>query len=188
MAEAYFSNQKFQSVNTLDPGEYEDCVFTDCQLSGTDLSGLVFDQCSWVRCDLSTATIKGTAFRDNSFESCKLMGLHFEDVNSFSLSFSFKDCLLQYASFFQLKIPATEFLECHLEEANMEEADLRRAVFQGCNLTNTGFDYANLEDADFRTAYHFRIHPDKCKLQGARFASNNLEGLLTHYKIKVEKI
>ncbi|HAD10829.1 MAG TPA: hypothetical protein DCF33_00170 [Saprospirales bacterium] len=187
MASAYFSNEKFQSINTLEPGEYEDCVFMDCPLTATDLSGLVFDQCRWLRCDLSTAIINGTAFRDNSFESCKLMGLHFEDANPFSLSFTFKDCLLQYASFFRLKIPGTAFLHCQMEEVNLEETDLRRAVFQDCNLLNAGFDYANLEETDFRTAHHFRIHPDRCKIQGARFAAGNLEGLLTHYKIKVEK-
>jgi uncharacterized protein YjbI with pentapeptide repeats len=186
MAGALFSNQTFQSQTALEPGEYEDCIFADCQLAGINLSSYVFDHCQWVRCDLSNVVVQETAFRNNSFDECKLLGIHFEDVNTFSLSLHFKDCILNYASFFQLKIPGTEFLGCKMEEVNLEEADLRRAVFRDCMLVNSSFSYANLEEADFRTALQFSINPEHCKLKGARFSRHNLEGLLVSCQIRIE--
>lgn len=186
MAYNFFTNQKFQSLTALTPGEYENCTFIDCQLPGADLSGFVLDHCQWIYCDLSMAIIKGTSIRENFFDGCKLLGIHFEDANPFSISFHFKVCILNYASFFQMKIPGTKFEGCQMAEVNLEEADLRRSGFRECHLLNASFDYARLEEADFRTAYDFRINPVRCKLQGALFSRNNLEGLLNQFGIRME--
>ncbi len=59
------------------------------------------------------------------------------------------------------------------------------AVFDACDLAGAIFINSNLENADFRTASNFIIDPTDNKIKNARFSPNNIEGLLTKFKIKL---
>jgi len=48
------------------------------------------------------------------------------------------------------------------------------------------FSRNNLSGVDFRTASNFAIDPEDNKMKGAKFSSENLEGLLKKYGIIVE--
>lgn len=190
MNKAYHADQSFQNQNfqetSLPLGEYENCNFTNCVFLNADLSGIIFSECSFVDCDLSMATIKGTAFRDTKFKNCKLLGLHFDDCNPFSLSFDFEGCILHFASFFRLKIPRTVFKNCKLEDVEFVETDLSNAVFIQSDLHRAIFEGTNLEGADLRSAFNFSIDPEKNRIQKGKYSSQNISGLLLQHKIIIE--
>lgn len=167
-------------------GEYENCTFTGCNFSNTDLSGYSFPECEFRDCDFSMAKLKDTVFRDVKFKNCKLLGLHFGDCNPFLLSFEFKGCLLNFSSFYRLKIKDTRFEDCKLEETEFVETDLTGAVFKNCDLRGAVFENAVLEQADFRTAFNFSIDPEMNRMNKAKFSAHNLGGLLNKYNIFIE--
>jgi uncharacterized protein YjbI with pentapeptide repeats len=94
--------------------------------------------------------------------------------------------LLNFSSFYQLKILNTKFNNCNLEEVDFTEAQISNAVFENCDLKNAVFDQTNLENSDFRTAFNFIIQPNQNKLKNAKFNRDSIEGLLTEFKITIE--
>jgi fluoroquinolone resistance protein len=189
MAKEYIEDQHFKNENysetPLQKGEYEACTFTNCNFLNSNLSEIIFSDCTFEHCDLSNAKVVGTAFREVKFRHCKLMGLHFDDCNTFSIEFDFEHCVLDFASFFKLKLKNTAFKDCKLEQVDFVETDLTGAVFKNCDLRLAVFDNSNLEGADFRTAFNFSIDPEKNRLKKAKFSTHNIVGLLEKYKIVV---
>jgi fluoroquinolone resistance protein len=94
--------------------------------------------------------------------------------------------MLQFASFFRLKIPRTVFKNCKLEDVEFVETDLNGASFYQCDLQGAVFEQTNLEGADLQTALHFSIDPEVNRIQKARFSTQNIAGLLQKYKIVIQ--
>ncbi len=184
------SDQLFEGIQYhetgLHCGEYDHCTFKDCIFSQVDLSYSIFTSCRFENCDLSNAKINGTAFRQVVFKECKMLGLRFDLCNTFLLSFAFDHCLLNFSSFYLLKIKNTQFRSCTLQEVDFSECDLTKSSFAESDLSGAIFDQTNLEQADFATAYHFNIIPENNKILKAKFSKQNIEGLLSHYKIIIE--
>lgn len=172
--------------NGLEKGRYENCVFKDCLLSGSDLSEVVFLECTFRNCDLSMAALKKTALRDVRFQDCKLMGLHFDDCHDFLFKTAFEGCLMNYATFCQFGLKGTVFSHCNLEEADFTAADLTAAEFDHCDLTGAIFEDTILNKADFRTATNYAMDPEKNRLAGAKFSTPGVLGLLVKYGIEVD--
>lgn len=179
-----YQNQTFQS-GELPFEEYDQCRFLNCVFLNVNLSGLHFNDCVFEDCDLSMATLKDTAFRDVKFKNCKLLGLRFDECNNFSLSFDFEGCMLQFSSFFRLKIPRTVFKDCKIEDVEFVETDLSNAAFYHCDLSRAVFENTILESADLQTAQNFSIDPDQNRIQKARFSTHNIAGLLHKYRIVI---
>ena len=93
-----FDRRDFRET-PLPKGEYENCVFRHCELSGAGLGGILFVECIFSGCNLSMADLKATVFRDVQFKDCKMLGLHFEDCDTFGRQFSFEGCTLNHVSF-----------------------------------------------------------------------------------------
>lgn len=113
------------------------------------------------------------------------MELRFETCNTLIFSVSFADCLLDYSSFYQLKLKKTPFLRCHLKEVDFTEADLSEVNFPNCNLMDALFDRTNLEKANFSTAQNYRIDPNTNNIKKAKFSLDGLPGLLATYNIEI---
>jgi uncharacterized protein YjbI with pentapeptide repeats len=173
--------------NRLPKGEYESCTFSNCDFSGSDLTDVQFLECEFVNCDLSLAKLTRTALRDVRFKDCKMLGLQFGTCNEFGLSFAFKGCKLQNASFYKTKIKKTVFESCDLDEADFSASDLSGSVFHECNLRSAMFEETNLEKADLRTACNYIINPEKNRIKKASFSLIGLPGLLFKYNIVIEQ-
>ena len=115
-----------------------------------------------------------------------MIGVKFNECDSFLLQMTFKDCQLNFSSFYQLKMQKTQFVNCNLEEADFTETNLSSCYFDSCNLKNTIFDRTNLEKANFITSINFSIDPEINRLKGAKFSKDNVVGLLQKYQIVVE--
>lgn len=188
----YFDNEMFTKIDFTNPktkiikGEYDNCTFTNCNFENIHASNIQFVECEFIDCNFSNTIIKDTAFRDVSFINCKMIGVKFNECDPFLLQFSFKDCQLNFSSFYQLKIPNTKFVNCNLEEVDFTETILKSSIFDNCDLKRTIFEKTNLEKSDFRTAINFDLNPSENRLKEARFSRNTIEGLLTVYKIIVD--
>jgi uncharacterized protein YjbI with pentapeptide repeats len=180
-----YQNEDF-SIEGLVMGEYENCTFRNCKFNGTSLAHFIFSECTFEECDLSNCQLTNTTFRDSAFDNCKMLGLRFEDCNSFLFSVNFKSCALNFSSFFQMKLKTTQFSACALEEVDFTECDLSQANFYAADLKNTVFFRTNLTGADFRMATNLLIDPENNKVQKAKFNRDNVLGLLTKYGLKID--
>jgi uncharacterized protein YjbI with pentapeptide repeats len=190
MSAPYFVDQIFEKQDfTAQPllkGEYESCRFENCRFQESDLKQIRFTDCVFKDCNLSMAKLAGVTFRDVVFKDCKLMGLHFDVCNDLLFSVSFTRCMADLCSFYLRKMKKTRFENCSLKEVDFSEADLSHSVFADCNLENAVFENTQLEKADLRSAFNYRIDPEKNYLKKARFSVQGLAGLLEKYDLSVE--
>jgi uncharacterized protein YjbI with pentapeptide repeats len=190
MSRGYFQDQVFTdadgSKKPFHIGEYEGCRFNNCNFAGNDLSGFQFFDCTFTGCNLSNTIVKQTVLRNCTFINCKIVGVQFDDCNEFLFEVNFENCVLQYSSFYQVKLKAPKFTACNLMEVDFTEADLSGASFAESNLALAVFEHTVLEKADFRTAVNYHINPAVNKIKKAKFSWPGLMGLLGEMGIEVE--
>ena len=108
MGKKYIEDQDFKqkdfSAHGFQEVEYENCTFSNCIFTNADLSGVIFVECDFIACDFSMPKTADTAFRDVNFNSCKLLGIRFEDCNKFLFAVNFKDCQLDLSSLYNIKM------------------------------------------------------------------------------------
>jgi len=189
MERAYFEDEVFEkidySVAKLPKGDYDSCSFLYCNFSNADLSNINFTDCEFRGCNMSIAKLTKTAFKGIEFIDCKLMGLHFEHCEPFLFAVSFDNCVLNFSSFYKLKLKKTRFKDSSLHEADFTDADLSLSVFENSDLARATFDNTNLEKADFRTSYNYAIDPSSNILKKAKFSLQGIVGLLYKYDIEI---
>ncbi len=180
-----FKNQDFTKTR-LQKAEYENCVFEGCDFSDSFLDNQHFLECEFNECNLSNANIAHTTFNEVVFLGCKMIGLKFETLNDFLLTFSFEHCALNLCSFYQMELRNQRFKHCKLIEADFTEASLTGAVFADCDLNKAIFQQTNLEKVDFTTAANFDVDPEINLIKKAKFAQDGLYGLLRKHHIIVK--
>ncbi len=181
----YIASEQFNNQSELTIGEYEDCIFTNCNFSDQDFKSFVFCDCEFKNCNLSNVKLNDTAFRDVKFSNCKLMGNQFAECNTFSLSFTFDGCILDFSSFYKLKIKKTIFKNCRLLQTDFAEADLSNSKFIDCDLSGSVFENTNLTKSDLSTSFNLSIDPESNSIKNAVFSKQNILGLLVKYNIKI---
>ncbi len=188
--DTYFENKEYKNIDVsktkIKRGQYDRCRFINCNFEDMHISNFEFVEVEFIECNFSNAFIKNTAFKEVYFTQCKLIGLKFHECDPFLLQFSFNKCQLNFSSFFQLKIPSTQFINCNLQEVDFTETILTKSVFDHCDLRGAIFDASNLEKSDFRTAFNYSINPENNKLKGGMYRKENIAGLLNKYKIIIE--
>ncbi|OGX85675.1 hypothetical protein BEN48_01875 [Hymenobacter glacialis] len=170
----------------LSHAEFDEYRFVNCDFSGADLSHKRFADCLFERCNLSSARLAGTALQNVAFEDCKLLGLQFAACRDMMFGVHFDNCQMRYASFAGRKMPATRFVRCTLDEADLADADLSNAVFQDCSLAGAVFQNTVLVGADFTSATGFTLDPETNQLLNARFTLHGLLGVVAKYGLVVE--
>ncbi len=176
------------TIENLEKATYENCSFTHCNFSTADLSNMRFIESHFVNCNLSNAEISNSAFTDVIFKDCKMLGINFEDCNTFSFFVSFEGCVLDYASFYKIKLRKTNLKSCSLIEVDFTECDLSQSIFEDCDLAGAIFVNSILEKTDFRTAHHYSFDLDKNKIKKAKFAQSGIAGLLSKYEIEIDRL
>jgi len=181
-----YERQQF-SMESLEKGEYENCTFHACDFTALDLSSFKFVDCIFQSCNLSLCDIRHTALRDLHFKDCKLMGLRFDQANSFGLSLAFETCVLDHSVFFGMKLKNTVFRNSRLHEVDFSESDLTAAIFENCDLQRAIFMQCNLQKADFRTSYNYAFDPEVNRIKKAKFSLLGVPGLLYKYDIHIDQ-
>ena len=190
MSQQFIDDQTFTGLDfsktALQKGIYENCQFTDCNFSTVRLSGSTFIDCQVTNCDFSNATLTETGFQNSLFDSCKLIGLRFDSCQSFLFSPAFKNCRLDFSSFYKMDLTKSSFQDCSLVDVDFAHANLSKLDLDKCNLTNAVFEQTNLLETDFRTAINFNIEPTINQINKAKFAINGLRGLLRKYNLTID--
>jgi uncharacterized protein YjbI with pentapeptide repeats len=130
--------------------------------------------------------LTGTSLKTVHFKDCKLLGIQFHLCADFLFSVSFQDCVLDYSSFANKKMPKTKFASCSLKEVTFIGTNLTNASFEECNLDNAIFNDTQLAAVDFKTAYNYKIDPEFNPMRKAKFSTQGIAGLLDKYDIKIE--
>lgn len=165
--------------------EFEHCTFRSGGWMGADLTNARFTDCVFEQCDLSNAKTRGTGFRTVRFTNCKLLGMQFEQCNTFLLAVQFHGCRMDFTSFRSLVLKNTVLKGCALREADLSGANFSGSTFDDCDLSGVIFDATVLEKADLRSAFNFTIDPERTRLKGAHIAMHGLPGLLAKYDLVI---
>lgn len=166
--------------------EFEDCIFKNCDFSNSDFSNNTFMDCEFIDCNLSMMQLAGTSLKTVDFKNCKLLGIQFHTCNDFLFSVGFQDCVLDYSSFANKKMPKTNFNSCSLKEVSFIGTNLSNSVFENSNLAGAIFNDTQLTAVDFTTAYNYKIDPEFNPMKKAKFSTQGIVGLLDKYDIKIE--
>lgn len=165
--------------------EFEDCVFQNCDFSSSNFSNNTFMDCEFIDCNLAMTDLTGTSLKTVNFKNCKLLGIHFCNCTDFLFNVNFQDCVLDYSSFANKKMPKTKFNTCSMKEVNFLGTNLTNSVFINCNLDNAIFNDTQLTGADFTSAFNFKIDPEFNPMKKAKFSTQGIVGLLDKYDIKI---
>lgn len=186
----YFSDKDFSKNDivgsVLDTGEYENCQFDQCDFSNQSFSNCKFIDCVFSNCNLTLVKLQSTALQNVQFIDSKLSGVQFDTCNPFALSFTFKNCIIHHATFFQLKMSKMLFEKSDFTGSDFTDADLTASIFDHCNLAQVIFERTILDKANLTTAYHFLIDPTANSVNRTRFSLDGLPGLLNRYNIVIE--
>jgi uncharacterized protein YjbI with pentapeptide repeats len=166
--------------------EFEDCIFKNCDFSNSDFSYNTFMDCEFIDCNLSMVNLTATSVKTVHFKNCKLLGIAFHACDDFLFQVSFEECVLDYSSFANKKMPKTKFLSCSMKEVTFIGTNLSNAIFENCNLDNAIFNDTVLNQADFTSAYNYKIDPEFNPMKKAKFSTQGIPGLLEKYDIKIE--
>lgn len=102
------------TIDELEPNYYE-CTFDKCNFSGQSIGRVIFERCTFKECNLSLVKASNTSWLDVLFTDCKMTGINFTLSNRFGLSVEFRNCLLSYALFTEMKLKGTRFTRCDLQ-------------------------------------------------------------------------
>ncbi|MGY4385096.1 fluoroquinolone resistance protein [Pedobacter sp. UYP24] len=174
------------SEKRLTNREFVNCEFINCNFEKSDLKGNDFMDCKFKQCNFSMAILYGTGLKDVVFTGCKILGVDFTRCNKFLFSFEFNQCYLDYSTFYGVKVKKINFTDCALKEVDFTECDLSGSVFKNSDLLGAKFSGTILEKTDFRTAFNFSIDPEINRMKKAKFAVNNLIGLLDNHNLDIE--
>ena len=111
-----------------------------------------------------------------------MINLH---CNPFLLEISFDKCILDYSSFYALKLKKTNFGGCSLRDVDFVETDLTEADFSFCDLYAATFERTMLTKADFRTAKNYNLDPAVNSMNKAKFSVQGLAGLLDNHQLDI---
>jgi len=189
MEEYTYIHQTFEKENhagnRLTDREFDGCTFINCDFSNCDFSGTIFIDCAFIDCNIGLIMVNKSGFKSVTFKTCKVLGIQFNQCDDFLFDVSFEDCILDYCSFSNKKMPKTIFKNCVMKEVSFVGANLTQAIFDNCNLERAIFNATNLANADFRTAYNYAIDPEYNPMKKAKFSTQGIAGLLEKYDIKI---
>jgi uncharacterized protein YjbI with pentapeptide repeats len=120
------------------------------------------------------------------FKNCKLLGIQFHACDDFLFNVGFDECVLDYSSFANKKMPKTKFINSSLKEVTFIGTNLSNSVFENCNLDNAIFNDTQLKEVDFTSAYNYKIDPEFNPMKKAKFSTQGIPGLLDKYDIKIQ--
>lgn len=115
-----------------------------------------------------------------------MIGIKFDELGSFGLSFQLHACRLDHSSFFGLDLRHCGFEDCRLWECDFSNANLYGVSILNSDLSNAHFEGCNLMKSVWRGSFNFAIDPRENQVMGARFSKDHAAGLLSAFKIIIE--
>lgn len=126
-------------------------AFIQCDVSGVDFSGAVFEKCAFVTLKAAKTRFVGMRIDSGCFaQQCDLCEADFS--KAVLQNVSFRGAILTGAILEGAMLRGSDFSECELSQANLARVDASEARFVRARLAGACFDSANLADAVFQHA------------------------------------
>ena len=129
--------------------------------------------------------LDGCRLQEVHFVDCKVVGADFYKCERTFFSLSFKNSVLQYCNFSDLKMKNTTFSGSQLKENYFTNTCLKNADFSQVDLSGTTFHNCDMSKADLSTARHYDINPGANKIEKAKFSLPEAVGLLKVFDITI---
>jgi len=100
-------NSKNFSEKKITGKEFDKCTFTNCDFSSSTITQSDFIDCLFDNCNFSMANLNHSGLKNCDFINSKMIGVDFSICNDFLFSVNFKNCQLDYSTFFQKKMKKT---------------------------------------------------------------------------------
>ncbi|MCL1079871.1 pentapeptide repeat-containing protein [Parashewanella spongiae] len=169
--------------------EFENCEFIDCDFTEAKFQNCKFNDCTFNRCNLSLVKLTHSHFYQINFLECKLLGIDwtYADWSRFNLEpeISFKKCILNDSSFFELSMHSLIFEECKLNDVDFREGDFSNSTMIYCDFHHSLFMRTNLQCVDFTESINFQIDIFENKLTQAKFSRYEAINLLESLEIEL---
>ena len=166
--------------------EFENCTFSYCDFTDCTFQTVTFIDCTFLDCNFKATKINYVSLRGVWFTRCDFTSVNFAMTDQVIFEFHFKDCLLDYAQFYALKLKKIQFINCSMIAVDFMGSDLTDALFDNCNLRKTVFIDTILHKTDFYTSYGYTIDLEKNKVKKALFSTVGLKGLLEKYDLVIK--
>ncbi len=163
---------------------FEECNFTDCNLSETVIKNCKFRDCKFINCNLSLITVAFSNFFNVCFRDCKMIGINWGYPDSL-WSPTFLNCNISQSSFLGLKLKSISITCCIARDVDFRECDLNKSALTSNDFTNALFGNTNLINADFTNSTNYEINILKNKIKGAKFSWPEAAVLLHGIGIKI---
>ena len=190
MSSDYIIDREYKDEFFLDADlkykELENCTFHYCDFTDCTFQTVTFVDCNFFDCNFKATKINYVSLRGVWFNRCDFTSVNFAMTDQVIFEFHFKDCLLDYAQFYALKLKKMQFINCSMIAVDFMGSDLTEVLFDNCNLRRTVFIDTILNKADFYTSYDYTIDLEKNKAKKAIFSTDGLKGLLEKYDIIVK--
>ncbi|MFZ4672260.1 MAG: pentapeptide repeat-containing protein [Flavobacterium sp.] len=190
MSSDYIVDEVYQDVFFMEADikfkEFENCTFRFCDFTDCTFQTVTFIDCNFFDCNFKETKINYVSLRGVWFAKCNFTAVNFAMTDQVIFEFHFKDCLLDYAKFYALKMKKMQFINCSMIAVDFMASDLTEVLFDNCNLRRAVFIDTIANKADFSTSYDYTIDPEKNKLKKAIFSMDGLKGLLEKYTIIVK--
>ena len=185
IADQEFRDEVFNDINTKFK-EFDNCTFYNIDFTDCTFQTVTFVDCNFFDCNFKDTKINYVSLRGVWFTKCNFTNVNFAMTDQVIFEFHFKDCLLDYAQFYALKMKKMQFINCSMIAVDFMESDLTEVLFDNCNLRRAVFIDTIANKADFSTSYDYAFDPEKNKIKKAIFSVNGLKGLLEKYDIVVK--
>ncbi len=149
---------------------FDGCVFENCRFSGATFAGCQFSDCLFKSCDLAAARFCDSVLLRVVYESSKLSGIVWAEVRQALFSVEFRECMLNYGSFYAMNLSKSVFLDCTAIDVDFREANLSNVSFAGTDLQDSTFSGTNLAHTDFSNARSYSIDPTQNTLHKTVFS------------------
>jgi uncharacterized protein YjbI with pentapeptide repeats len=163
--------------------EFENCTFVRCKFRDCTLRECRFVECSFQECVFNMVHLYDSTFREAKFVKSQVIAVDWAEAawqqiaTLNTLSFS-EECVLNYSSFFGLRLHNLRLAECIARYVDFSEADLKKADFHHTDLAESKFLHTNLTDADFTAAFSYSIDATANTLKRTRFSLPEAVSLL----------
>lgn len=153
IADEHYARCSFEGL-AIKHADLSNCTFDACKFNGADLTDTRFNGSTFTNCDLSHVKLAGNNLFAARFEQCKCLGISWGE-GIIATGAKFARCTMDYGRFRGASLESIHFEECSLFEADLSLCNLKKTVFQKCNLeavtwTGATFDHTDLRGSQLR--------------------------------------
>ena len=179
-----------------DHAVYEGFALANAALDDLAAAGVTFQRIHFQRCGMARTVLHHVDCTDVRFEACSLAGAEWEDARITRVAVeecgmmggrftgaSFDDLVVRdsncdMALFWKARFAHVRFERCTLRRASFEGADLTGVVFSECDLTGADFSGATMAGTDLRGSRIEGIRAEARDLRGAAIAPDQAVDLI----------